>query len=160
MPKVAKTNIGTKIFQQQEHISQGSPNLSSKKVIFGNIRDIIFPQDTNGRLPPPKKRKNLPSATVVLVQIDFEGRPKDDFWYTLNEDPQALINTLGNKETFKATRPRIMFTFHPANFNSGIATIACDNTKDSLMKDYQSNRSNNIVGIFSGLTSNTRPPGY
>lgn len=160
MPKVAKTNIGTKIFHQQEHISQGSPNLSTKKVIFGNIRDIVFPQDTNGKLLPPRKRENLPSGTGVLVQIDFEGRPKDDFWYTLNEDPQALINTLGNKESFKAMRPRIMFTFHPSNFTSGIATIACDNTKDDLMQDYQSNKSNNIVGIFSGLASNIRPPGY
>jgi len=160
MPKVAKTNIGTKIFHQQEHISQGSPNLSTKKVVFGNIRDIVLPGDTNGKLPPPRKRENLPANTGVLVQIDFEGRPKDDFWYTLNEDPQDLLTKHGNRENIRATRPRIMFTFHPATFNAGLATIACDNTKDDLMKDYQSNKSNNIVGLFSGLSSNISPPGY
>jgi hypothetical protein len=152
--RTAKTNLGQKMFKQDDHLSYGSPNILSTKEILGKIIDIRFPGKTN-------KNNQIKGGSGIQVRIIFDKDAlSSDVWYTLENDYSQVMSTVGNAEAVKALMPRVIYTYSPPMTTEGTAKLICDNTQERSFDYYESNQTNNIVGTFSSLASNTRPAGW
>jgi hypothetical protein len=166
MPKIAKTNIGTKIHSQDEHLRQGSPNIRTKRKTLATIRDIYYPGLS-------ENQSELINGQGIMVQLDFaepynnwwknESDPLKqvrlkDYWFTLVEPYEVCLATLGNRACVKGAGKRVFYEFYPTSFLKGEAKLICDNTEEYT--GYQINQTNNFIGTFMLIGTSTRCPGF
>ena len=149
MPKVPKTNYGIEWFKHKEAFGAGLPTISTPSEIVATIIDIKFPgENGDGK------------GSGVQARIVFDGFELKKKWFTLSTSAETILATIGNADAIRAIRPKVLLHYKNTNIESGIGTIICDNSQEEIMSDYQKNSTNNIVGTFSTLAHNTRPPGY
>lgn len=144
---IAKTNTGVDFFKGIEHKNQGSPDLRSKRAELGTIRDIKFPDTEKGR-----------NGLQVIISFDNQKLGTPSYWFALGEDAGNILATVGNREAVLLAPPRVVYSYHPTNFHSGIAKIVCDNSYGTYSK-YQNNPSINAVGPMSTLADGGSPHG-
>lgn len=149
MPKVAKTNYGIDWFKQKEAFGAGLPSITSQNEILAHVLDIKFP----GEDPTDK-------GTGLQVKLAFDGFELKKKWFTLAESADTVLGTIGNADAVRASGAKILLKYPNNNIESGIAKLVCDNTQEEKFSEYQKNTTNNVVGAFSTLANNTRPPGY
>jgi hypothetical protein len=149
--RIAKTNLGTKVFKQEDHINSGSPNLYNHNETLGSIIDIRFPK---------QNADDKGSGVQVRVAFDTFDLLSEKAWVTLENEYSQILSSIGNRDAVLALRPRVIFKYQPINPTKGTAKLICDNTQERSFDYYQNNKSNNIVGIFSCMANNFKPPGF
>lgn len=173
MPRISKTNIGTKLVKQEEHIKQGSPNRNNVTENYGTIIDINYPglNEQSGNSSGPVEGDDIRvrilfDKLLPLNQIDsITGKSLEilrrEWWFPVtNKSMDEIIGMDGNRECILAKGTRVKVTHPSYDWRGGTAHIVCDNTQGKVYTKYQKNRSNNIVGVFSSLSNNIKAPGY
>lgn len=136
--KAPRTNTGISVLKDREHIRQGSPNLSRRVSILGNITDIKYPGSNQ-------------TSSGIQVLIRFEDGSSPIHWFTLAEDYALCIAVLGNRDAVIQLQPRVIYTYHPTSFFSGIAKLTTDKTQETSFLGYLENLSNAAIGFFGGI---------
>lgn len=149
MPKVAKTNYGIDWFKQKEAFGTGLPSISTQNEILAHVLDIKFPgEDGTGK------------GSGLQVKLAFDGFELQKKWFTLADSADTVLATIGNADAVRASGAKVLLKYSNKNIENGIGKIVCDNTQEEKFTEYQKNTTNNVVGVFSTLAHNTRPPGY
>jgi hypothetical protein len=151
MPKIAKTNIGQKLFKDHEFLKEGMPNLDTTYTTKGYIRDIRI---TGEEIDPVSKRINK----TMCVQIDFDNLANTNRWFKLKTKASDVLANIGNRTAAFEAGERVEYKYPPTGFFEGEASII-DDERENFYKDYQKNKSTCVVDVFSNLANKTVPSG-
>ena len=151
MPRIAKTNMGQKLFKDHEFLKEGMPNLDTRYTTKGYIRDIKI---TGEELDPVSKRINK----TMSIQIDFDTLPNTERWFKLKITASEALARIGNRTAAFEAGERVEYRYPPAAFYEGEAFLI-DDDRGNFYKDYQKNKSTCVVDVFSNLANKTVPSG-
>lgn len=147
--RAAKTNFGQEVNSNSTVSELTSPGNLQQKQAKGYITDIRMPGEAQAR-----------EGAGILVRVAFDEQVyNSSIWFPLMGDYGSITSNLGNRESVRKSRPRVIVTFPITKISDGYASLICDNTEEVKYTGHLKNRTNSFINVISGLAFNTKCPG-